>query len=68
MTDYTARLAAVQAAITAIVTDGVESYTIEGQSVRRVDLDKLRREERDLLARVARAQRRTGAFSGAVPR
>lgn len=66
--DYEARLALVQAAITALLTDKIVSYTIDGQTVTRVDLDWLSREESRLLSKINRLARRGGAFRQAVPR
>ena len=66
--DYEARLALVQAAITALLTDRIESYTIDGQTVTRLDLDWLGKEEARLVARINRLARRGGAFRQAVPR
>lgn len=66
--DYEARLALVQAAITALLTDRIESYTIDGQTVTRLDLDWLGKEESRLVARINRLARRGGAFRQAVPR
>lgn len=66
--DYEARLALVQAAITALLTDKIVSYTIDGQTVTRVDLDWLSREESRLVSKINRQSRRGGAFRQAVPR
>ena len=37
--DYAARLALVQAAITAILSGGMQRYAIDGQQVTKLDLD-----------------------------
>lgn len=66
--DYAARLALVQAAITALLSGGMKSYTIEGQQVTMVDLDALTKEESRLVALSNRATRTSGAFRQAVPR
>lgn len=66
--DYAARLALVSAAIEAILAGGMASYTIEGQTVTRLDLKTLQDEEKRLEAKVARAARRGGAFRQAAPR
>jgi hypothetical protein len=46
-------LAAVQAAILDVVTNGHSSYSIEGRSVTRLDLDKLRKLEKEYSSQVA---------------
>jgi hypothetical protein len=66
--DYSARLALVQAAITAILSGGMQSYAIDGQQVTKLDLDWLSKEESRLVAKIARASRSSGAFRAAVPR
>jgi hypothetical protein len=66
--DYQARLDKVQAAITSLLDGGMQQYTIDGQSVTKLDLDWLSREEARLVARISRQNRRTGAFRNAVPR
>ncbi len=65
--DYAARLALVQAAITALLTDRVQSYDIDGQAVTKLDLVWLNREESRLLAKINRANRRSGAFRSVHP-
>ncbi len=66
--DYAARLALVQAAITAILSGGMQSYAIDGQQVTKLDLDWLSREEAKLVAKIGRANRLGGAFRAAVPK
>lgn len=66
--DYAARLVLVQAAITALLSGGMQSYEIEGQKVTHLDLEWLNKEESRLAARLARANRRGGAFRQASPR
>ena len=65
--DYAARLILVQAAITALLTGQVQSYTIEGQSVTKLDLKGLQEEASRLVAKISRQARRGGAFRQAVP-
>lgn len=67
MIDYETRLAQVQAAIAALLSGGVASYTIEGMSVTKLDLAALTREEARLIALIAR-RRRGGAFRRVAPR
>jgi hypothetical protein len=55
--DYAARLELIQAAITALLTGGYQSYEIEGQRVTKLDLDSLVAEERRLGGLVKRQQR-----------
>jgi len=66
--DYAARLALVQAAITALLSGGIKSYAIEGQQVTKLDLDALTKEESRLAAKVNRAAGTGGGFRAAVPR
>lgn len=67
MIDYSARLALVQAAITGLLSGGMQSYEIEGQQVTKLDLAKLTAEESRLMAKLRRQQGR-GSFHAAVPR
>lgn len=64
--DYAARLAQVQAAISAILTGGHQSYTVDGRSVTKLDLPQLQREESRLIGKMNRAAR-GGAFSRGDP-
>lgn len=64
--DYAARLALVQAAITALLTGKMKSYEIEGQQVTYLDLAALQAEESRLIALSARASGRRGAFRRGV--
>lgn len=66
--DHAARLALVQAAIEAILTGQAESYTIEGQTVTKLQLPWLRREEERLQARIDRAAGTRRAFVRGAPR
>lgn len=66
--DYAARLTLVQAAIGKLLAGTVQSYTIDGMSVTRLDLDWLTREEERLQSKIARSTRRGGAFRQAAPR
>lgn len=66
--DYQARLTAVSAAISALLSGGAQSYTIDGQSVTKLDIGKLMDEERRLQGLVDRAARSTGAFMRIAPR
>ena len=66
--DYSARLTAVRATIDALLTGGMQSYDLDGQSVTLLDLDKLRAEEERLEVKVSRANRRGGAFRRVVVR
>lgn len=66
--DYEARLTKVQAAISAILTGGHQSYTIDGQAVTKLDLGWLTKEEERLVARINRLNRRGGAFRTVHPR
>lgn len=66
--DYAARLVQVQAAITALLSGGIQSYSIDGQQVTKLDLNWLSKEESRLVAKIARANRSGGAFRQAVPR
>jgi len=66
--DYAARLALVQAAISAVLTGGMASYEIEGQKVTKLDLGWLSKEESRLVSMINRANRTGGAFRQAVPR
>lgn len=65
--DYAARLALVQAAIQNLLSDGMQSYEIEGQKVTKLDLGWLSREESRLEGKLRR-QQGTGGFRSAVPR
>lgn len=65
--DYAARLTKVQAAIDALLTGGVKSYEIDGQSVTHLDLAALQTMESQLLAKINRQSRRGGAFRQAAP-
>lgn len=67
MIDYAARLALVQAAITALLAGGMQSYEIEGQKVTKLDLGKLTAEESRLTAKLRR-QQGGATFRAAVPR
>lgn len=53
--DYVARLALVQAAITALLSGRMQSYDLDGQKVTYLDLDSLLAEEKRLAA-LARRQ------------
>jgi predicted aldo/keto reductase-like oxidoreductase len=64
--DYAARLALVQAAITAILTGKMESYEIEGQKVTYLDLADLQAQEQRLVAMVNRASGQRSAFRRGV--
>ena len=65
--DYEARLGEVQAAISAILKGGAQSYTLDGHSLTKLDLDWLSREEARLTAKINRASRRGGAFRRVDP-
>jgi hypothetical protein len=65
--DYEARLGEVQAAISAILSGGVQSYTLDGQSLTKLDLGWLSIEESRLIAKINRASRRGGAFRRVDP-
>jgi hypothetical protein len=65
--DYQSRLTKVQAAINAILDGGVQSYTLDGRSLTKLDLGWLTREESRLEAKIARASRRRGAFRRVDP-
>ena len=67
MIDYEARLALVQAAITSLLSGGMQSYEIEGQKVTKIDLQNLTAEESRLIAKLRRQQGNSG-FRAAVPR
>lgn len=66
--DYAARLELVRAAISSLLGGKVQSYTIDGMSVTKLDLAWLTKEEERLVAKVARQSRRSGAFRQAAPR
>lgn len=66
--DYAARLALVSAAISALLTGGMASYAIDGQTVTKLDLDTLVKEEQRLKALVDRQNRVGGAFRRVAPR
>lgn len=66
--DYAARLTQVQAAISAILSGGVESYTVDGRTVTKLDLAWLTREESRLVAKANRAARVGGAFRRVDPK
>jgi hypothetical protein len=66
--DYAARLALVQAAIQNILSGSAQSYSIDGQSVTKLDLGWLTREEERLQSKVNRLARSGGAFRQAAPR
>jgi hypothetical protein len=68
MIDYAARLALVQAAITNILTHGMQAYEIEGQRVTKLDLPALMREEERLVAKINRQERAGGAIRQVAPR
>jgi len=69
MIDYAARLALVQAAITALLSGGMQSYEIEGQKVTKLDLPTLTAEESRLVAKIRRQSAGgRGAFRTVVPR
>jgi len=55
--DYAARLELIQAAITAVLSGGNQSYEIDRQRVTKLDLDSLMAEERRLVGLVKRQQR-----------
>jgi hypothetical protein len=57
--DYVAQLAEVNAAISALTTGGVQSYTIAGRTVAKLNLATLY-EERRRLERLATRQDQTG--------
>ncbi|WHZ33418.1 MULTISPECIES: hypothetical protein [unclassified Sagittula] len=63
--DYVARLALVQAAITALLTGKMQSYDLDGQKVTYLDLDSLLAEEKRL---VALARRQTQGARAAFKR
>lgn len=65
--DYKTRLTKVQAAINAILDGGVQSYTLDGRSLTKLDLGWLTEEESRLSAKIARANRRRGAFRRVDP-
>lgn len=65
--DYQARLTQVQAAIAAILGGGVQSYTVDGRSLTKLDLDWLTKEENRLIAKVNRQSRSGGAFRTVHP-
>lgn len=65
--DYQARLTKIQAAINAILDGGVQSYTLDGRSLTKLDLAWLSREESRLNAKIARASRSRGAFRRVDP-
>jgi len=65
--DYEARLEKVQAAISAILSGGVQSYTLDGRSLTKLDLGWLSQEEERLIGKISRASRRGGAFRRADP-
>lgn len=64
--DYAARLEQIQAAISAILTGGHQSYSIDGRSFTKLDLAQLMAEETRLVAKVNRATR-GGAFRRVDP-
>lgn len=64
--DYAARLELVQAAITGILSGGHQSYSIDGQSVTKLDLPMLQKEEQRLVGLVRR-QSRGSAFRTVNP-
>ena len=66
--DYQTRITQVQAAISALLQGGAQSYSIDGQSVTKLDLDWLSKEESRLVAKINRLNRRGGAFHRAAPR
>ncbi len=66
--DYQARLVQVQAAISAILSGGVQSYRLDGREITKLDLDWLTREEQRLAAKVSRQTRGSGAFRTVHPR
>lgn len=67
MIDYAARLALVQAAITALLSGKMQSYEIDGQKVTKLDLGKLTAEESRLVAKIRRQSSGRGAFRVGVP-
>ncbi|MBP9047902.1 MAG: hypothetical protein KBF85_06475 [Tabrizicola sp.] len=68
MIDYAARLALVQAAITGLLSGGMQSYEIEGQKVTKLDLLALGAEEGRLVAKLRRQSAAgSGTFRRAVP-
>lgn len=66
--DYAARLALVQAAIDALLTNKMREYDIDGQQVNYLDLKDLQAEETRLIAKINRQARRGGAFGRVVVR
>jgi hypothetical protein len=60
--DPAALLAQIEAAITALLTGGAESYSIGNRSVTKIDLASLMNERRLLLSEVQRSSG-SGAFS-----
>lgn len=67
-TDYQARLTLVQAAIDAILTGQAASYSLDGQTVTKLDLPMLMAQEERLQARIDRAAGTRRAFRQAVPK
>lgn len=65
--DYAARLTLVQAAIAQLLSGKVQSYSLDGMSVTKLDLAWLSKEEERLASKLARQTRRGGAFRQAAP-
>ena len=68
MTQLVSRRDKISAAINNLLAGGVQSYDLDGQSVTKLDLGWLSREEDQLSARINRAGRRSGAFRQAMPK
>lgn len=66
--DYSARLTKVQAAIDAILSGGHAAYTVDGQSVTKLDLAMLQKEEQRLIGLINRQAGRGGSFKTVVTR
>lgn len=66
--DYASRLAEVQAAISSILAGEMESYTVEGQTVTKLNIDVLTRMERRLSGLAARQAGTRRAFKRGQPR
>lgn len=66
--DYTARRQMISAAIEALLTGGHQSYTVDGDTVTKLDLATLQAEEQRLIALEKRQSRPRGAFGRVVPR
>lgn len=66
--DYAARLTEVQTAISEILSGQMESYSIEGQTVTKLNIDVLFRWEQRYAALAARAAGTRRAFKQAAPR